>query len=247
MRARRAKKPSSSIRYLLLADRRLRRISLKRISARLRKAKQPSRSKNSASARTSKRRSRPSSAAMAILLAVCLVAAAAFITADQPSYQTEVASASALPLEIGREGNTRPMTPRVDTKKTAVPKAAATMTVPAKPSARENTTTKVPPAESPKLPTVSNVQALAPVTITGCLEIDKGTFRLKNTSGVDAPKSRSWKSGFLKKRSSQIEVVDEARTLRLPTYVGQRVVATGTLADGEMRARSLKRVAASCN
>jgi hypothetical protein len=109
----------------------------------------------------------------------------------------------------------------------------------------ERTPAKMP-AEAPKLPTVSNVEALAPVTITGCLEMARGSFRLKDASGADAPKSRSWKSGFLRKRSSQIELVDDVNALRLPTYVGQRVVATGTLANGEMRARSLKRVAASC-
>src|SRR5689334_14718179 len=37
------------------------------------------------------------------------------------------------------------------------------------------------------------------VTITGCLERADEAFRLKDTEGEDAPKSRSWKSGFLKR------------------------------------------------
>ena len=40
-----------------------------------------------------------------------------------------------------------------------------------------------------------------PVTVTGCLERTDEGFRMKDTSGADAPKSRSWKSGFLKKGS----------------------------------------------
>jgi hypothetical protein len=87
----------------------------------------------------------------------------------------------------------------------------------------------------------------APVTITGCLEQDDETFRLKNTTGDQAPKARSWKSGFLKKNSASIEVVDASNKVQLPSHVGQRVVVTGMLVDREMQVRSLRRVATSCN
>jgi hypothetical protein len=86
----------------------------------------------------------------------------------------------------------------------------------------------------------------APVTITGCLEQDDETFRLKNATGQDAPKARSWKSGFLKKGSAPIDVIDSSRKLKLPTHVGQRVSVTGVLVGREMQLRSLQRVAASC-
>jgi hypothetical protein len=86
----------------------------------------------------------------------------------------------------------------------------------------------------------------APVTITGCLEREAGAFRLDKTAGVDAPKSRSWKSGFLKKRPAQIEIVDPANRLQLPNQVGRRVSVMGVLVDREMRARSLQRVNGSC-
>jgi hypothetical protein len=89
-------------------------------------------------------------------------------------------------------------------------------------------------------------KALA-VTITGCLERTDATFRLKETSGADAPKARSWKSGFLKKGSASIEVVDPAHTLKLADNVGRRVSVTGTLVDREMQVRSLRRVAPSCS
>jgi hypothetical protein len=60
------------------------------------------------------------------------------------------------------------------------------------------------------------------------------------------PRSRSWKSGFLTKRSASVELVDSANTLKLSNYVGQRVAATGMLANREMQMLSLRRLAASC-
>jgi len=87
----------------------------------------------------------------------------------------------------------------------------------------------------------------APVTITGCLERDDNSFRLKETVGENAPKSRSWKSGFLKKGPAPVAVVDASNRLKLPAHVGERVSVTGTLVDREMQGRSLQRVAASCN
>jgi hypothetical protein len=86
----------------------------------------------------------------------------------------------------------------------------------------------------------------AVVTITGCLEQDAETFSLKDTRGVDAPKSRSWKSGFLKKGAASIEVVDTANALKLPAHVGHRVSVTGMLAEREMQGHSVQRVPGVC-
>jgi hypothetical protein len=106
-------------------------------------------------------------------------------------------------------------------------------------------------AAAAQAPAVDDVKASAPkpapVTITGCLERNDETFRLKDTSGADAPKSRSWKSGFLKKGTKPIDVVDASKRLKLGDHVGQRVSVTGTLVDREMQVRSLKRVAPSCS
>jgi hypothetical protein len=96
------------------------------------------------------------------------------------------------------------------------------------------------PASSPQAKT-------ATATITGCLERDGDSFRLKDASGQDTPKARSWKSGFLKKGPAAIEVVDATHTLKLSDQVGRRVSVTGALAGREMTARSLRRVAASCD
>jgi hypothetical protein len=86
----------------------------------------------------------------------------------------------------------------------------------------------------------------APATITGCLERDDKAFRLKDTTGTDAPKSRSWKSAFLKKGSASVHVSDPANRLKLSSHIGERVSVTGTLVDREMQVRSLQRVAGSC-
>jgi hypothetical protein len=85
------------------------------------------------------------------------------------------------------------------------------------------------------------------VTISGCLQNGDDAFWLKDLAGADAPKARSWKSGFLKTHRASIKVADATGTLNLSTYVGQRVTATGTLANRTMQAHSLHRVAASCN
>jgi hypothetical protein len=91
------------------------------------------------------------------------------------------------------------------------------------------------------------VQTSVTLTMTGCLERHDETFQLKDTTGLDAPRSRNWKSGFLKKRSVSIGVVAAANRLKLTDHVGQRVSVTGVLVDREIQVRSLQRVAASCS
>ena len=126
--------------------------------------------------------------------------------------------------------------------KAATPASVA----PAAPVAEAGVDASAAPApvadSTPIPPTAKSV----PVTITGCLERDSDSFRLKDTTGEKAPKARSWKSGFLKKGSASIDVVDAANRVKLPTHVGQRVSVTGTLVDREMQVRSLQRVSTSC-
>ena len=190
---------------------------------------------------------------------ICVITAAALIAARQPSHRADIANVDAQP-----EANAPPdrvaMAARLETKKAVVSRApataAASKTYTADGSMENapavelvNTVTvasasKAPPVESTPQ---ADVQNSAPVTITGCLELDEETFWLKDTSGVDVPKSRSWRSGFLKKRQSPIELVDATNTLNLPNHVGQRVAATGMLMNREMQVRSFHRVAASCS
>lgn len=111
-----------------------------------------------------------------------------------------------------------------------------------------DTAVKAPEVAAPPAAEVATkVEEPAVITITGCLALDQDTIRLKDTSGADAPKSRSWRSGFLKKRPAAVELVDASHALALTSYAGQRVAATGTLMERTMQVRSVHRVTASCN
>jgi len=263
VRVKKAKKPTRSIRYLLCADRRLQRISLRRMSTPVEKAKKPPRSsrvKNSARAGNLMRLAWGMNPRVIVLGVMCVMTAAVLIAARQPSPRADSATVDAPPDNVA-------MSARLETKKAVVPRAPAT------PAAKGSTTdrsmehtqvvesvktvavasaSKAPPVESTvkalavESTPPADLQNSAPVTITGCLELHEETFWLKDTSGADAPKSRSWRSGFLKKRPASIELVDAADTLRLPNYVGQRVAATGMRMHRELRVRSLQRIAASC-
>lgn len=102
------------------------------------------------------------------------------------------------------------------------------------------------PALSAKPLAPVETASVSPVTITGCLEmsVDETEFRLTDTDGSDAPKSRSWRTGFLKKSSAAISLVDAADARAL---VGKRVAATGLLASHSMKVSTLRVVTPSCN
>jgi len=87
------------------------------------------------------------------------------------------------------------------------------------------------------------------VTITGCLEgsVNERRFRLTDTEGVGAPRSRSWRTGFLKKHSNSVALVDPPDPHALQTQVGQRVAATGLLTNSELRMTSLRTIGGRCN
>jgi len=102
-----------------------------------------------------------------------------------------------------------------------------------------------PPSPAPAVEPVPDT-TVARVTIEGCLERADDAFRLTDTSGTNAPTSRSWKSGFLKKRPATIEVRDSVKRVNLASHVGQRVSVTGTLVDRQMRVGALQRVSSSC-
>jgi hypothetical protein len=88
-----------------------------------------------------------------------------------------------------------------------------------------------------------------PVTITGCLEttVDDGRFRLTDTEGADVPKTRGWRSGFLKKRSAAVEIVQPSDVVALKKLVGRRVVATGLLTDRDLHLQSFQSAGHSCD
>ena len=88
--------------------------------------------------------------------------------------------------------------------------------------------------------------AASSVTVSGCLERDDDVFRLTDTGGAQAPKERSWKTGFIRKRNSDLQIVDASKRLKLKDHVGHRISLTGTVNEGEMRAASVRHLAASC-
>jgi hypothetical protein len=150
------------------------------------------------------------------------------------------------------------------TKKTAAPRVAKNQsTSSSKPAARSATpvahaagtgsATVASAASAHAAPALASTPVAivepAPVTITGCLEVSVNAdeFRLTDTQGLDAPKSRSWRTGFIKKHSAPVMLVELADAHSLQTQVGKRVAATGHLASNELRVSSLRVVAPSCD
>jgi hypothetical protein len=187
------------------------------------------------------------------LAGVCVVAVAMVMAARQPSQPVDVAALNfeaqpemAAAVEPTAE---KPPVARAQAKKMAAAKAPAAADVPPARTLRADAsvaTESAAPAPAAEPTVTVSVQESADVTIEGCLERDAETFRLKDTSGEGAPKSRSWKSGFLRKGAARIEVIDAENRLKLPNHVGQRISVTGVLVDREMRAYSLELGGSSC-
>ena len=104
----------------------------------------------------------------------------------------------------------------------------------------------IPAANSETNAAKSSAANMAPVTIFGCLERSNETYRLTDTDGADAPKSRSWKTAFLKKGAATVEVVDPGNRARLSSQVGHRVAVTGTMSEKQLQARSIRKISSSC-
>ena len=141
---------------------------------------------------------------------------------------------------ISRPAAVRPAPARVESERV---EPAPRLTTAALTSAPVRETT--PEVESKSEVESTSAAAATPVTITGCLERNDDTYRLTDTSGDLAPKSRSWKSGFLRKRSTSIALID-ATHLRLASFVGRRIETTGVVEDREMRVKTL-RVQGTCD
>ena len=201
----------------------------------------------------------------AIACIVTFVGAIALVPTHETAPRTESVVNDAPPAdtEAVQKPKAKPETPRAaakdvqtakdvkearDAKKTSSPKAAAdpVRNDPVEPVGAL-VADAAPVASSTEPLKTRPVDQVAAVTITGCLEQDDDAFWLKDTSGVDAPTSRSWRSGFLKKKPSRIELVDPNNALKLPAYVGRRIAATGTLVNREMQTRSLHPLGASCS
>jgi hypothetical protein len=105
-----------------------------------------------------------------------------------------------------------------------------------------STTETAKPAEAATV----RAATIRPASVTGCLQRADGGFVLKNTEGTDAPRSRSWKSGFFRKSSASLDLLDPSNAAHLADHVGRRVSVTGPLTDREMRVQSLRPMSGSC-
>ena len=180
-----------------------------------------------------------------VLASACLVSAPLALVQFRPSPQQSPAidaqpQLAAVEQPVADAPTARPAAKKAVATTSRRPAATASTKLPV-PVKSDVTTVVTAPAPR-------NQEGVAPsiVTISGCLEQTDERFRLKDTTGDNAPKGRSWRSGFLRRSASTIDVIDQADRHHLPTYVGQRVSVTGMLVDREMQVRSVSIVAESC-
>ena len=268
MPAKKTRKPADGARYLLSADRQFRRLSLKKISERVKSARRRTRARSSAKAATpseppmrathhSEHRNAPVALVLggAVLFAVFV---GVLWSSPTPVNATENVAPIVENVAPVVASPAVPEPPPV--MKEAAPPVVKVSPVPApeapKPASRPVEAVKVrtevapvlAPAALKRTPVEVHQDVAAAsidtMTISGCLAYDGKSAWLKDTSGVDAPKARSWKSGFLKKRSPRIALVDGPANAS--AYDGRRVSVTGVLADREMRVSSISPIGGEC-
>ena len=182
-----------------------------------------------------------------VLASACLVSATLALVQFRPPARQQSPAIDAQPQlaaveePVAQAPAARPAAKKAVATTSRRPAATASKALPA-PAKSDMTTVVTAPAPR------GNQDAVVPsmVTISGCLEQNDERFRLKDTAGDNAPKGRSWRSGFLRRSATTIDVVDQSDRHHLPTYVGQRVSVTGMLVDREMQVRSVSIVAESC-
>lgn len=262
MAVKKAKRPA--LRYLLSADPRLHRLSLKKLVERRKKSAAP---KRAARTKTTSRRvveslrwpwtADPGAVGLA---GIGILAAATLFAAGQMSDRSDDAahatvtpawearlSAPALATPSRVEKLPAPSKPRVSesAKSADVKPAPAKLEMPKPEAAKPEAAKPAPVATVAKTAAVPEPTTQEPVTITGCLAQNNDGFWLKDASGAELSKSRSWRTGFFKKSAPRVDVV--ASGGMLSSYVGHRVAATGVLTDHELRARSVRSIARSCS
>ena len=201
---------------------------------------------------------------MALGIATALVVVGLALPGDRPApAEDNAAPRQLLMADAAAIAQPHPTTPTQETrvstsaavspvKKTVAPKPQTS-----RPAVSAKAAGAGAAAATPALPEPSRSVALAPaevagpppVTITGCLEmsVDETEFRLTDTDGVEAPKSRSWRSGFLKKHSAPIALVELPDAHGLQAQVGKRVAATGLLTSRSLKVSALRVLTSSCS
>jgi cytoskeletal protein RodZ len=186
-----------------------------------------------------------------IMLAM-VVAARQFSTPEEISAAPAAAEVESMSMPSAEPVAADTVTMQNDTKrsgtakKTAAPqmRASTAITVTA-PAVAASPASRQKPAATTKVTTVPAPE-MEMVTFTGCLERDDDEFRLKEAAGENVPRARSWKSGFVKKNTATIELLD-TNTLRLVNNAGHRVSVSGVLKEREMQVRSIQRLPGECN
>ena len=119
----------------------------------------------------------------------------------------------------------------------AAAKAAPAKAVPVKAAPAKAAAAKV---------AVAPVESSNSVTLTGCLQADGRKYMLTDLEGAQAPKGRSWKTGYVTKKSKDMEVVATSG-VKLGDHIGHKVSVVGVRNDTHLQARSIKQLAASCS
>ena len=105
-----------------------------------------------------------------------------------------------------------------------------------------------PATAKPKAAPVARAKSNGSVTWTGCLQSEHNMYKLTDLKGSEAPKSRSWKRGFIMKTTRDVRVVGASNSVNLKDHVGHQVSVVGVRnGDSQIRATSVKRMAASCS
>jgi len=257
-------RPSGKAVYLLSADRKYRRLSLKKVSERVKAVRRRKRAPKAATAGESPkavhRDLAPEKVATIAVVLAALILVASLVGASwdsSPAAEIQVAAAqpevpAVLTADVASVPVVRakPLTasPAVNAPRASnaspVP-AAVTSTATLRRTEITETTKAQPSASAEAYPVAAATAApVDTVTISGCLDFDGKSAWLKDSSGVDAPRTRSWRSGFLKKRSSRIALVDGPSSAA--AYDGRLVSVTGVLVDREMRVSALRPIAGDC-
>ena len=247
MAVKKTKRPA--LRYLVSADAKLRKLSMKKLTEgrqQTTRTKRPSRTKAPAEPPVEALRWPWTASARTLSLAVVgVVVAATLITATQMSdpagrpgpllsearFVGTPAAAAAAPVRVEKPA---PALTPAPVKRSSEPARPS----PAKPVAATPVATAGPVIAAPDAESV---------TVTGCLVKNKDSFVLKDAAGAALPKTRTWRSGFFKKGLPRLNVVSASAAVKLASYDDERVSMTGTLVDRDFRARSVRRIAATCN
>lgn len=108
-------------------------------------------------------------------------------------------------------------------------------------------TAKAAPAKAAPAKAAARAEPAGSITLTGCLEADGRKYMLTDLEGAKAPKGRSWKTGFVTKKSKDMEIVATSG-VKLGDHIGHKVSVVGVRdGDTHLQARSIKQLAASCS